>query len=170
MRIFLVGFMGSGKSTVGSALARARGSEFVDLDTDIERRTGASIREIFELRGEEWFRDLEHEMLRSTEARGDVIVATGGGTFTFARNRELIRSLGTSVFLHPSFSTIVRRIGSLGKASRPLFQTQTEALALYRRRLPAYREADLVLEIAPGESPEQTAARLGLRLTETTRS
>ena len=156
--------MGSGKSTVGAALARARGSRFVDLDEEIERRIGKSVREIFAEHGEPWFRDLESEVLRDTEGIPDAVVATGGGTFTFPRNREAIRRLGTSVFLHPSFATIMRRIGALGKEDRPLFRSETEALDLYRHRLPAYREADLVVEIGSDEPPEQTAARIALRV------
>ena len=156
--------MGSGKTTVGAALARARGCTLVDLDREIELRAGKSVREIFESEGEPVFRRLEHETLGAASEQDDAVIATGGGTFTFAANRAVIGRSGTSVFLHPPFSVIMRRIGALGKADRPLFRDETQALALYRERLPAYEQADHTIEIGSDETPEETAARIALRL------
>ena len=79
MRIYLTGFMGSGKSTVGRLLAARLGFPFLDLDEDIERRAGMRVREIFELHGEPVFRRMEREALEATAALPDVVVATGGG-------------------------------------------------------------------------------------------
>ena len=164
MRVYLIGFMGAGKSTVGAALARAFGWPLVDLDQVVEQRSGMTIREIFERHGEEAFRQLEHQVLLETAAGPDAVIATGGGTFTFERNRDVIRAAGVSVWLNPPFATIVGRIGALGKQDRPLFRTETEALALYRSRLDAYRRADLKADVASDEIPEEIAARIALWL------
>lgn len=166
MRIYLTGFMGSGKSTVGRLLAARLGFPFLDLDEDIERRAGMRVREIFELHGEPVFRRMEREALEATAALPDVVVATGGGTVAFDVNDRFIRESGLSVWLNPSFATIVQRIGAMGKEDRPLFRNETQALALYRERLPAYRRADLTMDMAPGEGPEEIAARIALRLGE----
>ncbi|HEY2738306.1 MAG TPA: shikimate kinase, partial [Thermoanaerobaculia bacterium] len=79
MRIYLTGFMGSGKSTVGRLLAERLGMPFIDLDAEIEQRAGITVREIFERHGEPVFRRLEQEALRATEEMPDAVVATGGG-------------------------------------------------------------------------------------------
>jgi shikimate kinase len=162
MRVYLVGFMGSGKTTVGSALASALGYPMVDLDAVVEERAGSSVREIFELHGEAAFRELEHQALQETMGLADAVVATGGGTFTFPVNAQLIARAGASIWLNPSFGSIMRRIGGLGKLDRPLFRNETEALSLYTARLEAYRQADLTVEIRDDETPEEVAARIAL--------
>jgi len=164
MRIYLTGFMGSGKTTVGRALARRLEVPFVDLDQEIEAREGKTVRRIFEERGEPGFRMLEAEALRGTLALPDVVVATGGGTLTFEGNVRLVAANGLSVWLNPAFATIASRIGGRGKADRPLFKDEVQALALYRERLPAYRRADLTVDVAPDEGPEEIAARIALRI------
>jgi shikimate kinase len=162
MRIYLTGFMGSGKSTVGRRLAERLGAPFVDLDLEIEQRAGMTVREIFESQGEPAFRRLEHETLRETLELPRAVVATGGGTVTFENNLRLIRAEGLSVWLNPPFATIVERIGALGKRDRPHFRDEVQALALYRERLPAYRRADLTVDVARDEGPDEIAARIAL--------
>lgn len=167
MRIYLIGFMGAGKTEVGRRLAERLGVPFVDLDSEIELQTEMKVRQIFESRGEPAFRSLEQEVLRRVSAGPEVpgaVIATGGGTFAHEANARLIRAHGLSVFLNPSFGTIVQRIGGLGKADRPLFKDETQAMALYRERLPAYRRADLTIDIAPDEGPDEVAARIALRV------
>ena len=149
MRVYLTGFMGSGKSSVGRHLAQRLGAEFLDLDQEIERAAGMTVREIFERHGEPAFRQM---------------VATGGGTVTFEANARWIAQQGIAVWLHPAFATIVARIGGLGKHDRPLFRDEAQALALYRERLPAYRKADLTVDVRPGERAEEVAARIALLL------
>lgn len=166
MRIYLTGFMGSGKTTVGRILARRLAVPFVDLDQEIELRAGMRVREIFALHGEPAFRRMEHDALRATLDLPEVVVATGGGTTVFESNARLIRENGLSVWLNTPFAAIVGRIGGLGKEDRPLFKDETQALALYRERLPAYRRADLTVDTAPEEGPEEIAARIALRLGE----
>lgn len=162
MRIYLTGFMGCGKTTVGPVLARQLGVPFVDLDQEIERRAGMTVREVFERQGEPAFRQMEAEALRGTLALPDVVVAVGGGTLTFETNARWVSAQGLSVWLNLPFATIASRIGGLGKADRPLFRDEVQALALYRERLPVYRRSDLTVDIAPEEGPEEIAARIAL--------
>jgi shikimate kinase len=167
MRIFLVGFMGAGKTTVGRLLAGRLGAPFVDLDQEIEQRAGGTIREIFERHGEPEFRRLEMETLHEVLAGGgDAVIATGGGTVTSEAGARLVTAAGLSVWLNPSFATIVGRIGGRGKADRPLLRDEAQALELYRRRLAAYRRADLTVDVGAGEAPEEVAARIDLLLRE----
>ena len=166
MRIYLTGFMGAGKTSVGGNLSNLLGYPLLDLDQEIESRAGLAVREIFEKQGESVFRELEHSCLKETARLQDAVVATGGGTMTFPRNVAVIRRLGVSVWLNPSFETIVDRISRRGKEDRPLFRTEQQALELFRRRLPAYRQCDLEIDVAPGESVPEVAARIALRLRE----
>jgi shikimate kinase len=164
LRIYLTGFMGAGKTTVGRHLADLMGLPFVDLDCEIEARSGLSVREIFERHGEGEFRRLEHEALLE-QARGpSVVVATGGGTIAQGASRETMRHSGVSVWLHPPFAVILGRIGARGKADRPLFQDEVQAWELYRQRLPAYEAADLRVEVHQRESAREVAARIVLLL------
>lgn len=166
MRIYLTGFMGAGKSAVGGNLSELLGCPLLDLDDEIAAQAGLSVREIFERMGEAAFRDLEHHCLKQTARYPQAVVATGGGTMVFPRNVAAIRQLGVSVWLNPSFATIVDRIGGLGKVDRPLFQSEEQALALYRERLPAYRQSDLQMDVASHETAAEVAARIALRLKE----
>ena len=166
MRVFLTGFMGAGKTTVGRRLAERLSDPFVDLDQEVERRAGMRIREIFDSQREPAFRLLEQEALRATFDLPDVVVATGGGTMTFEANASWMRSNGLAVWLNPPFATIVARIGALGKEDRPLFKDEVQAFALYRQRLPAYRRADLTVDAGPDEGPEEIAARIAMRIAE----
>ena len=164
-RIFLTGFMGSGKTSVGRELAAALGWLFIDLDGAVEAHAGMTVREIFERSGEAAFRELEHAaLLDAVRAPQPAVIATGGGTFVFPRNLAVVRQAGVSVWLNPSFATIVARIGALGKQDRPLFRNEVEALALYRARLPSYQQADYRVDVGGEETPEEVAARVALRL------
>jgi shikimate kinase len=157
--------MGSGKSTVGRALAGQLGRLAIDLDTAVEAHAGMSVREIFATRGEAAFRELEHAaLLDALRAPMPAVIATGGGTFAIPRNLALIRGSGPSIWLNPPFATIVARIGALGKQDRPLFRNEVEALALYQARLPAYRQADHRVDISADETPDEVAARIALWL------
>lgn len=162
MRIYLTGFMGCGKTTVGPLLARRLGAPFVDLDREVERRAGMTVREIFARQGEPAFRQMEAEALRGTLELPDVVVALGGGTLTFEGNARWVGAHGLSVWLNLPFATVASRIGGRGKTDRPLFKDESQALALYRERLPVYRRSDLTVDIAPKEGPEEIAARIAL--------
>ena len=116
--VFLVGFMGSGKSSVGSLVAERLGMPFCDLDAAIERRAGKSVGDIFASEGEAAFRQLEHEELGSLVAGMDQVVACGGGVIVDDRNRALLKSLGRVVYLHVTADEAIARIGAA--EGRPL--------------------------------------------------
>lgn len=138
--------MGSGKSTLGRAAARAAGLDFIDLDTYIERRYHADVREIFATRGEDGFRDIERRMLDEVSCFEDVIVACGGGTPCFFDNMELMNSRGLTVMLEASPETLHRRLCH-GRAARPLIaslddgELRTFIADALRARMPHYSKA-----------------------------
>lgn len=160
-RLFLVGFMGCGKTTLGRLLADRLRWDFVDLDVRIEESAGMPIRRIFELHGEGHFRRLEHEALRAIASdRRREIVAIGGGAFVGEVNRAVIRKAGVSVWIDAPFRTIARRI--LGDRKRPLAETAEQINHLYRSRLPFYHEADLRVRV--GDATPNRIAREVLRV------
>lgn len=152
--VFLVGFMGVGKSTAGRALARLLDWEFIDLDERIVATDGRSIEQIFREAGEPHFRRLEAGILASLQARPRIVVACGGGTYAQPANRERIAMMGPAVWIELPLETALLRCG--GSAGRPLLHSVSQAEALYRRRLPAYRTAPLHVN-AGGLEPEAVA-------------
>jgi shikimate kinase len=152
--------MASGKTAVGSALADRLGVRFVDLDRHVEADAGADVATVFARHGEAFFRDLEHQALRRTAEAGSAVVSTGGGTMIAERNRDLIRELGTSVWLDAGFDVILGRLSPHGRRKRPLFQDQEQARELYEERLEIYRLADLRVGIEPADTASRVAARI----------
>lgn len=144
--IFIIGFMGSGKSTLGRALSAATGMTFIDLDNYIESRFHANIRDIFASRGEEGFRRIERNMLLEVSQFEDVIVACGGGTPCFFDNIDVINASGLSVMLDVSHDRLFQRL-SRGRRRRPLIASMTdERLNGYidealEKRMPFYSKA-----------------------------
>ncbi len=142
--IFLAGFMGSGKSTVGRALADRLGWEFIDLDDEIERRAGQTIPEIFAQHGEDGFREREHAALREqadlSRAGSPRVLALGGGTYANARNQDLLRSAGATLWLDADASTLWERVRH--EAHRPLARDHRAFLQLHATRQVAYAKAD----------------------------
>ncbi len=155
--VFLVGFMGAGKTTAGKALARLLGWDFVDLDDLIVEREGRSIPQIFSARGERHFRRVEADILASLSGCPRLVVACGGGTYAQEESRAIIDRTGRAVWIHVPLAEALARCE--GGAGRPLLRGETQAEALYRARLPAYRSAPLRVE-AEGLSPEQIAERI----------
>lgn len=159
-RVYLVGFMGCGKTRIGRLVADALGRGFLDVDAMIRDQAGQSIREIFEQHGEKAFRAMETECLGRTEAWSDVVIATGGGVMASETNRELLRRLGATVWLNVPFDVIVGRMSAYGRRQRPLLDDEDAARNLYEERLSSYRQADLEIQIAAGEDAAQVAARI----------
>ncbi len=142
-KVYLVGFMGAGKSTVARALARRLGWSVEDLDELVETRERRSIAEIFAADGETAFREMERALLQELGPRRHVVIATGGGTFADSASRALIAGDGASVWLDVSFETVVERLPADGK--RPLASDRTTMQALWHARRPAYGLAELQL-------------------------
>jgi shikimate kinase len=142
--IYLVGFMGSGKTTVGRLLADRLGWEFVDLDAEIEAAHGMSIAEIFDGRGEAHFRGIEEEALRrhvrQVECGRPAVIALGGGAFVQQGTFETCENNGVTIWLDVPFDIARRRV--LENADRPLARDPERFAALYESRRPAYARAD----------------------------
>ncbi|NOZ94465.1 MAG: shikimate kinase [Acidobacteria bacterium] len=158
LRIFLVGFMGCGKTAVGRVLAGALGVPFVDLDAAITEALGrATIAEIFSHRGEPAFREEESRQLLRVAAMPRVVVATGGGTFCSARNRRIIEEAeGVTVFLDVEWSALMARLPGKN-LDRPKFGSPEAASRLMATRRPAYERACIHLKLSGDETPEEVA-------------
>ena len=159
--IYLVGFMGSGKSTVGRVLADELGWSFVDLDEEIEKEQGTSIASIFEQRGEEEFRRIETEALqrcvRSVQAGRPRVISLGGGAFLSGENLDLVTNNGVSVWLDCPLPVIERRIA--GFTHRPLARDPEHLRRLFDIRREGYSRADFRIE-TDDEDAGATAARI----------
>jgi shikimate kinase len=153
--IVLCGFMGCGKSTVGRRLAKELSMPFIDMDEYIEQRAGRSVSQIFAEEGEACFRDMEHEAAVDLSRRGGVVVAAGGGTLLYERNRASLRENGVIVLLDAPLQKIAYRLR--GDTTRPLLQRPDKERAmreLYEQRLPVYRAA-ADIAVPAGGTPAQ---------------
>jgi shikimate kinase len=162
MKIYLVGFMGSGKTTVGRELAARIDAPFFDLDELVEAAERMSIKEIFAQSGEAYFRKRERDILRSTKHLDAAVIATGGGTFTFDENIQFIQSEGMSIYLSAPYTLLRSRIGN--KDKRPLFRDDLSTHELFANRIRYYRMSDLTIEIREDETPAEIVERLMLEL------
>lgn len=153
--VILIGMMGSGKSTVGSALAQLMGVPFQDTDQLLEFRLGRPIPNLFQLYGEEAFRHHETAILRGLEPEPRVL-ATGGGIVVRPENWIEFKRLGKTVFLDVPTELLAERLDRSNR-KRPLLQTEnwTDKLAhLYESRRPLYEQADFVIKITDGPIDE----------------
>ena len=166
-RVFLVGFMGSGKSTVGPLLAQRLGWPFLDLDAVIEASFGSPIHQIFAERGEPFFRQMESDTLRNLGRWKHCVAALGGGAFVAPGNRLHIERLGISVFLNLSLEQVLERCPPDG--TRPLLKDRASVKELYASRLPLYRlsnfevDASLPPDTIVGTILQKTRLRPSLR-------
>lgn len=145
MLIYILGMPASGKTTFGRGLAHALGYRFLDLDEEIVRREKMPVAEIFQRKGEEYFRRKETEALRRTGQLAYTVVAVGGGTPCFFDNMDYIREHGFSIFLDTPPEIVEKR---LSEGKRPLFKShpeKEEVSELYHARSGQYRRADLIL-------------------------
>jgi shikimate kinase len=143
-KLYLIGFMGAGKSTMADALGKKLGWQAVDIDTLIEAREHRSISDIFSQNGEFYFRQIEREVLQELLPRRHTIVATGGGTFVDQTNRTTINNDGGSIWLDISFDQVISRL--LHDKKRPLAEDRTTLRSLYETRKPAYLCSHLQLD------------------------
>jgi shikimate kinase len=160
-RIYLTGFMGSGKSTVGPEVAAALGYAFVDLDEAVAADAGRPVAAVFAEAGEADFRAREARMLRRTGAREGVVVALGGGALTDEANLAWALRHGTVVYLRVPPETLAARLRGAGQAARPLLcddrgrplppaALRAKIEAMLARREPFYRRAHVVVEAGAG--------------------
>jgi shikimate kinase len=160
-QIVIVGFMGTGKTTVALELGRKLGCLAVDLDELLARQQGRSANEIILQDGESRFRELETQLLRTVlEGEPGRIIAAGGGAWTIPENRKLVAAhRALTVWLDAPFELCWKRIQDGGE-TRPLARSREAALHLYNSRRPIYEQADLRVAVADGENAEEIAVRI----------
>lgn len=169
--IFIVGYMGSGKTTFGRALARKLRVDFIDLDFYIEQRYHSKITDIFAQKGEEDFRRMESNMLREVGEFDNVVIACGGGTPCFLENMEYMNSRGVTVLLQTNIDRLLQRY-RLKPDKRPLLAGKSEEeLRLYverhiEQRMPYYSKAQHVIESGRLEDKKQIETTVNLFLSD----
>lgn len=171
--LFLIGYMGCGKSSLGRKLAHRLGVGFVDTDAEIERREGAPIADIFRYEGEAYFRQAERALLDRILTAGEaVVVSTGGGLPVWGDNLERMNAAGTTVYLRRTAEQIARRLSPYGRQKRPRLRglSDEELVDFMRRdmaqREPCYARARIVLECAEASDSELIEEILYLSETE----
>lgn len=148
-RIFLIGYMGVGKTTVGKVLSKKLGYQFIDLDNYIENRFRKTIQEIFDVKGEDKFRGIEREMLSEVATFEKVVIATGGGTPCFYDNIDVMNKQGITIYIKASVEQLVSRLLA-SKNVRPIIKGKSpEELKDFVKthlaeREPFYAKADLI--------------------------
>jgi len=169
--IFLIGFSGSGKSTVGPLLARRLNAQFLDIDSMIEAQTRKKIAELFAHEGETVFRTLERDLIRqiSGNDRSARVIALGGGAFQDRGNRQLLLASGVTVYLQCSVREIYRRLRQ--SVDRPLLATESASpgrdkiAALLAARRDTYRLADITVSTS-SRTPKETVDLIDMKLKE----
>ena len=152
VRIIIVGYMGSGKTTVGKALSKDLGIPFYDLDWYIESRMRKTVAQIFAERGEEGFRKIEHNMLHEVAEFENVIISCGGGTPCFFDNMDYMNGQGETVYLQASPDVLYNHL-KMGKTERPLLKNKTpEEMQVFiaeqlEKREPYYSKAKHTLNV-----------------------
>ena len=153
MKLFLIGYMGCGKSTLGKRLAKRANFEFVDMDSLIEQREGAPVADIFHYAGEEYFRKTERAIIEELgDAEGDYVISTGGGVPAWRDNMERMNVIGSTVYLRRTAQHIASRLSPHGRQKRPklrglndeeLVEFMTKNMA---EREPFYSKATHIIE------------------------
>ena len=165
VNIILIGMMGAGKTTVGKLLANLTGKTFIDVDQEIQQRTGVGIPVIFEIEGEAGFRKRESDVLRDVVSQKNIVLATGGGAILHPDNRALLRQNGIVVYLSAPVTELRRRT-HLDK-NRPLLQTgnvHARLVELFTQRDPLYRETAHIIMDSGRQSARSFVHKLIQRL------
>jgi len=157
-RIALIGFMGSGKTTVGRLVAARLGYRFLDLDVLITENAGKSIREIFDEDGEDVFRQIESDTLYSVREMNRLVIATGGGAPVRQENQEFFENLASTFYLEVSFEEFLNRTGR--DHTRPLLdRSEMELAKLYKSRVSIYRSLGQRV-VTDSRKPQDIAAEI----------
>jgi shikimate kinase len=146
MNIVLIGFMGAGKTTVGKRLAKRLGYHFIDTDTQIQYEQGCGIPDIFAAIGEQGFRYLETELLKRLISIRNTIIATGGGIITTEGNFEILKKIGSVIYLDTNLDVIYNRVK--GNDRRPLLKTENPKqtlIDLFAKREHLYQQATHII-------------------------
>lgn len=158
--IVLIGFMGTGKSTVGKKVAQKLRMGFIDTDECIEQQEGLTISDIFSQKGEEYFRNIESEVVKVVSCREGIVVATGGGIVTRKQNVEYLRKNGVIIHLKADVDTILRNTSK--STDRPLLQygdVRKRIVEMLEQRKQHYRNCDHEIDVS-GLDVEQVAGRI----------
>ncbi len=159
-RIIIIGYMGSGKTTVGHALSQELGLPFYDLDWYIETRMHRTVKQIFDEKGEEGFRKIEHNMLHEVAEFEDVIISCGGGTPCFFDNIDYINRQGETVYLKCTTDVLYKHL-KMGKTVRPLLlnktpdEVKTFIEAQLKQREPFYAKAKHIVDVSLMDNKEK---------------
>ena len=146
MKIFLIGFMGSGKTSIGKRLAKTLGWDFLDVDSIIESEANMTINSIFNLEGEQVFREMEREALKKVMNKENAVISTGGGTPCYEDNMQVMNDNGLTIYLEMETTALVRRLAE-AKSKRPLIKDLTDVelqsfiKAKMVQRVPYYKQA-----------------------------
>lgn len=159
--IFLIGFMGCGKSTMAKLLSEETGRQLVEMDETIEAEAGMSINEIFETYGETYFRDLESQLVERIATNGGAVVSCGGGAVLREQNREAMRKNGKIIYLSATPETIYEHVKY--STNRPLLNGNMNVeyiTQLMEKRLPIYEAAADEIVVVDGKEKLQVAAEI----------
>jgi shikimate kinase len=151
-KIYLVGFMAAGKTTLAQGLSRRLGWRAEDVDLLIEARERRTVAEIFAREGEPYFRSIERQVIYSLLPQRYIVVATGGGTYMDPENRAAINADGVSVWIDVPFEVLLNRIPADGR--RPLANDRVQMALLYESRRLAYQQAHIHLDASRARSEE----------------
>ncbi|MFH0960885.1 MAG: 3-dehydroquinate synthase [Pseudomonadota bacterium] len=161
--IYITGFMGVGKSTVGKALSKLLKRPLIDMDRTISTKTGLSIKSYFEQFGEASFRNAETELLKEIASDQRLVIATGGGVPVSPQNRSIMRSSGKIIHLNMPIEQCFQRLGNGSNLSRPKWKDRDSVEALYNRRAPMYEDCDYTIDVSgklPGDCAWEICERL----------
>ena len=159
-RIFLIGYMGAGKTTLGKAFSRELGLTFIDLDWYIEERFHKTVQQLFSERGEQGFRELEQKMLHEVAEFEDVVISAGGGTPCFFDNMDYMNACGDTVFLQVEPEVLFRRL-KVAKQQRPLLANKSDEELMnficeaLQKRHPFYSQAKFLFRADELEDKSQ---------------